>query len=213
MIKNIIFDFGGVIYDIDHKLNKIAFENLGVANFDQLYGHQMQSQLFEDFEKGMLADTDFRTKLKASLSLDISDQQLDGAWCSLLLGVQKEKIDLLKQVAANYQMYLLSNTSIIHYRQYMKEVNVFGDFRSLFKAVYFSHEHGMRKPDPNFYLKLINEQGLKAEESLFIDDLDVNIHAASDLGLQTYYLQKASICDLFEDGIWRADLRSPLCNY
>lgn len=202
MIKNIIFDFGGVIYDIDHKLNKIAFMKLGIENFESLYSHQVQDHLFEDFEKGVLSKETFRAAFAKYLSHPISDGDLDQAWCSLLIGVQKEKIELLKALTQNYQLFLLSNTTMIHYERFIHELNVHADFRSLFKGVYFSHEIGMRKPDHDFYLKVIKDHGLNAEECLFIDDLDVNIKAAQELGLQTYYLQNESILDLFENGQW-----------
>ena len=85
----------------------------------------------------------------------------------------------------------------------MEEVNTYGDFLSLFKGVYFSHEKGMRKPDQEFYLSLINDHKLKVEECLFIDDLAVNIKAARELGIPSYYLQNESILDLFKNGYWK----------
>lgn len=202
MIKNLIFDFGGVIYDINHQLSKLAFEKLGVSNFEQLYSHEIQDQLFEEFEKGRVSETEFRTAIRRYLNLDIKDLDLDRAWCALLIGVQKEKIDLLQELSRNYQLYLLSNTTSIHYRHFIEEVNAFGDFLSLFEGVYLSHETGMRKPDQEFYLKLINDHKLKAEECLFIDDLAVNIKAAQELGIPSYYLQNESILDLFKKGRW-----------
>ena len=203
MIKNIIFDFGGVIYDIDHNLNKIAFEKLGVKDFDLLYSHHIQDHLFEDFETGNLSEAEFRRGFRKYLPKSISDQELDHAWCSLLKGVQREKIDLLQQLRENYQLYLLSNTTIIHYRHFIKELNLITDFRDLFHGIYFSHEMGMRKPNRRFYLKVLEDHRLMAQECLFIDDLEANILAAKELGFHTYYLHQESILDLFENGIWR----------
>jgi len=203
MIKNIIFDFGGVIYDIDHQLNKIAFEKLGITNFESLYSHQVQDHLFEDFEKGILENGEFRKALSKYFSHHVDDKDLDKAWCSLLIGVQKEKLDLLMDLTQNYKLFLLSNTTMIHYEHFIKELNVDTDFRSLFDGVYFSHEIGMRKPDPEFYLKVMRDHQLKAEECLFIDDLDVNIKAAQRLGMQTHYLQNDSVLDLFENAKWK----------
>lgn len=203
MIKNIIFDFGGVIYDIDHKLNKIAFEKLGLDNFDLLYSHQIQDRLFEDFEMGLVSEADFRNIFRKQLKRNVSDDDLDSAWCSLLIGIQKEKIHLLQGLSQNYQLFLLSNTTSIHYKRFIGELDRMADFRALFDGVYFSHECGMRKPNENFYTKVLEEHDLNVGETLFIDDLDVNIEAAKSMGFQTYYLQEESILDLFENGFWK----------
>ncbi len=199
MIKNIIFDFGGVLYDIDHRLSKIAFEKLGVKNFDHLYGHQEQTDLFEQLERGELREDEFRDALSFFLPNKTSNKQIDEAWSALLIGFKKERIDLLKKISPNYRLFLLSNTNIIHYKQFITELDKYTDFRSLFQDVWFSHEKQMRKPEERFYLGLIKKHRLKPEETLFIDDLDVNIEAAKKLGIQTHYLSNGqSVLDLFK---------------
>lgn len=205
MIKNIIFDFGGVIYDIDHKLSKLAFEKLGVEHFDELYGHQIQANIFEKMERGELDLDVFRNELRKYIPQKVSNQELDDAWCGLLLGFDTRKLDLLKGISKNYKLFLLSNSNEIHYIRYIKELNEYMDFRSLFEDVWFSHEKGMRKPEPEFYLGLLHENNLRAQESLFIDDLDVNISAAQSHGIKTHYINGDNILDLFEDGILISD--------
>lgn len=200
MIKNIIFDFGGVIYDIDHKLSEIAFRKLGVENFDKLYGHQIQSNLFEKIERGELDLDVFRNELRKVIPKKVSDLQLDNAWCGLLLGFDSRKLDLLKSIKKNYRLFLLSNSNEIHYIRFIEELNGYSDFRSLFEDVWFSHEKGMRKPESEFYLGLLKENTLVASESLFVDDLDVNITAAQKHGIKTHYIQKDTILDMFTDG-------------
>jgi len=200
MIRNIIFDFGGVIYDIDHKLSELAFKNLGVGKFDQLYGHEIQTKIFEDLEIGKLNEKDFITHLMEVLPKNTSYEDIEDAWNALLLGFEPNKIDLLKEISGNYQLFLLSNSNIIHYKRYIKELEAYTDFRSIFKDVWYSHEKGMRKPDDNFYLELLKQNNLKAEECLFIDDLEKNIVAAKQLGIQTHYLVNENIIDLFENG-------------
>lgn len=202
MIRNIIFDFGGVIYDIDHKLSKLAFENLGIKDFDELYGHQIQTEIFEKIETGQIDDREFLTYLKKFLPKDVSIKDIENAWCALLLGFNTKKIELLISLKKNYKLYLLSNSNVIHYRRFILELNEFIDFRGLFDGVYFSHEQGLRKPDKDFYQLLLEQNNLSPHESLFIDDLDKNVEAAEKLGIQTYYLNNESILDLFENSIW-----------
>ena len=71
MIKNIIFDFGGVIYDIDHEKTKKAFTTLGIRNFEDLYGHAIQTRLFEDFEIGKISPSTFRETIREYLPKNI----------------------------------------------------------------------------------------------------------------------------------------------
>lgn len=206
MIKNIIFDFGGVIYDIDHELSKKAFESLGLQNFENLYGHQVQLGLFEKIERGEISEQKFRDSLASYLPKNISNKQIDKAWCALLIGFETAKIELLKGLSDNYQLFLLSNTNSIHCKRFMFELNQYVDFRSLFKDVWFSHEKQMRKPEKEFYLGLMSKFQLIPQETLFIDDLDINIEAAKNLGIQTYYLKKGeSILELFKEHTWKED--------
>ena len=202
MIKNLIFDFGGVIYDIDHNISKLAFESLGIKQLDKHYGHEKQSLLFEKLERGEIGENDFRMSIKEFLPKNTSDQKIDEAWCALLIGFDKEKIDLLEKLGKTYKIFLLSNTNIIHTRQFMKELNAYKDFKSLFVDIWFSYEKSMRKPEKNFYLGLLEKHQLNANEILFIDDLEVNIEAAKKLGIQTHYIQNGeSILDLFVNGL------------
>lgn len=202
MIRNIIFDFGGVIYDIDHNLSKLAFENLGVENFNQLYGHQIQTEIFEKFETGSISKEAFLNYLKQFLPAKTNLNEIEDAWCALLLGYDSRKIELLKALKKNYQLFLLSNTNIIHYERFIEELNQYCDFRSLFNDTWLSFEKGYRKPDLIFYQSLINKYKLKPEETLFIDDLEKNIDAANKLGIQSYFLNNENILDLFENAVW-----------
>jgi len=201
MIKNIIFDFGGVIYDIDHSLSKKAFEELGVRDFDHLYGHRKQVELFEKMERGELSEQQFRQSLRQYVPQHTIDADIDRAWSALLLGFDTKRIDLLEEIGKNYHLFLLSNTNNIHARQFLEEINAYKDFRSLFVDVWFSHEKGMRKPETVFYQSLLQKHQLLPRECLFIDDLDVNILAAQRLGIHTHYLQgHETILDLFNGG-------------
>jgi putative hydrolase of the HAD superfamily len=201
MIKNIIFDFGGVIYEIDHGLSKKAFEDLGVKDFEQLYGHQVQTGLFEQLERGEISEQDFRKAIAKFLKKGSTAEQIDRAWCALLVGFDTKTIDLLLDIRQNYRIFLLSNTNIIHARRFIAEINKYSDFRSLFDDVWLSHEKQMRKPEKDFYLGLINKHDMELEKTLFIDDLDINIEAAKNLGIETYYLSNGqSVINLFKDG-------------
>ncbi len=135
-IKNLILDFGGVIYDISHQKQQDAFEALGYKGFNKVYSQARQNPLFADLECGRISDKDFRAAAKTFLGLDIADQQLDKLWNSILIGFVPERIELLKHLQKNYRLFLLSNTNSIHFQVYMREFKDrfsrkhFGRFRS-----------------------------------------------------------------------------------
>jgi putative hydrolase of the HAD superfamily len=201
MIKNIIFDFGGVIYAIAHEKTKDAFARLGIKDFEELYGHAVQTKLFEDFETGKISPTTFRETIKKHLPINVSDKEIDSAWNALLIGFSTQRLKLLEKAGKNYRIFLLSNTNQIHYQQYMGELrakNRYQEFEGFFEKLYFSHQIGMRKPDIKIFDFVLSDTQIVAEETVFIDDYDLNISAANSVGLQGRWLKpNQDLCDLF----------------
>lgn len=186
--KAIIFDFGGVIINIDFTLTYEAFSKLGIQNLEEKFAQSQQSDLFDKFEKGELSSQSFRESIRKMLGSDISDAKLDKAWNKMLLDIPKQRIEIIKQLKEKYQCVLLSNTNKIHYDFYRLEFEaVYGyeKFSDLFHNTYFSHEIGMRKPDKEIYDYVLKDLNLKPEEVLFIDDTQQNIVAAKALNWNT----------------------------
>jgi FMN phosphatase YigB (HAD superfamily) len=202
MIRSIIFDFGGVIYDIDHNLSKLAFQKLGVDNFDQLYGHHVQTHIFEQFETGKIDAEAFLAYLAKFLPAKTSKEDIIDAWCALLIGIDERKTNLLLELKKDYRLFLLSNSNILHYQRFIEEVNGIADLRSVFDDVWFSHEKGKRKPDLSFFNELVEANQLNVKETLFIDDLLTNIKAAEKVRLKTWHIQEESIVQLFSNKNW-----------
>lgn len=209
-IKNIIFDFGGVVLDIDPQLTVDEFVKLGFTDFDKLTSPEFTEEIIGKFERGILTPEVFRTKLKTFFDLDITDQQLDYAWNSLLYDIPKERIEIIEQVKKNYQIILLSNSNEIHYDLFVRDLQLrFGyrEFDDLFHKSYFSFDLHLLKPNPEIYEFVINQHGILPEETLFIDDKEENIEAAKNIGLRTYKLDKPErVRDIFVDGKLKSDL-------
>ncbi len=190
-IKNIIFDLGGVILNIDFKQTELAFAKLGVGNFNAHYTLQTSTPLFHDLETGAIAPEFFYDKLRELLQLPLSNEQIKNAWNALLLNFPKERIEWLKQIKTKYKIYLLSNTNQIHYdafiQLYNQQIND-GNFNDLFIKAYYSHEIKLRKPSKESFEFVLKQENLIAAETAFIDDLLPNIEAAKQVGLQTIYL-------------------------
>lgn len=202
-IKNIIFDFGGVIINISHQCVEDAFKALGVNNFEDLFNQAAQSKLFQQFEKGEITAPHFRNSIKELTNIDVSDEKLDIAWNKIISDYPPVRIDLLNQIKYNYRLFLLSNTNIIHYDYYIpKFEREFGySFESLFEKTYWSFKFGKRKPNLAAYNQLIEENQLLPEETLFIDDSIQNIIAAQNVGLKTIHLtNNLDITEIFKNG-------------
>ena len=70
LIKNIIFDLGGVILDIDLLKGITAMKQLGIGDFENINSKYNQTDAFLDFEKGLISETEFLEKLKKDWEVD-----------------------------------------------------------------------------------------------------------------------------------------------
>jgi FMN phosphatase YigB (HAD superfamily) len=191
-VKTIIFDLGGVLLDIDFKHTNNAFDKLGVHNFELLYSQNHADPFFEDFEKGKITPVEFYEKMRGICGCALPDDSIKDAWNALLVGFPPERLQWFDEISKKYKVYLFSNTNIIHYQWFVdhfKEVSG-KNFNECFIKPYYSHEMGMRKPDPASFRFVVNEANLDPAETLFIDDTAGNIEAAKGVGLQTIHLAK-----------------------
>lgn len=200
--KNIIFDFGGVIINIDYNLTAKAFQQLGLDNFGELFSKAKQSDLFDLYEKGRITSDEFRTRLKQFLNADLDAAQIDRAWNAMLLDLPQERLNLLQKLKNTHRTFLLSNTNEIHINTIwdsLKNNMGIDDFTAYFEKTYLSYCVQMRKPDAEIFELVLTENNLEPGETLFIDDSPQHIEAAKKLGIQTYWLDvnAESILDLF----------------
>jgi FMN phosphatase YigB (HAD superfamily) len=189
--KNLIFDLGNVLYDIDFSKMYAAFDTLGIPNFENHFTLNKSDQIFFDLEKGLITEEEFCNGFNALYKLSLTNDQIVGAWNALLIGYRRESIDWVKQHNSIYPTFLYSNTNQIHYDHFIPQFTqeIGGYFENLFKTPYYSHKMGQRKPDPASFQHILDKEGLKAEETLFIDDNEPNVIAAASVGLQVLYLQ------------------------
>lgn len=191
-IRNIILDFGGVILNIDYKLTEQAFIDLGVTDFQQRYSQMQQTELFDLLETGKISGDEFIVSLKKSIGLDIADHRIIAAWNAMLLDLPLRRLQILQQLQLHYNLFLLSNTNEIHELAFNKTLKTLTGFDSIgvfFDKIYFSHRVGMRKPNAEIFQHILDENSLKAEHTLFIDDSPQHIEGAKSLGIQTIYLE------------------------
>ncbi len=189
-IKNIIFDLGGIFLNIDFKKTESAFVDLGVTDFHHYYTQNHASALFQQLETGKITPEEFHQSFIGQTGVQLSFEELKEAWNALLLDFPPERLHWLKKVRGKYKTFLFSNTNKIHYDAFSKSFyELTGeDFSSYFDKAYYSHQMGLRKPDSESFLYILNEQKLLPSETLFIDDTLKNIEGAQKVGLQTIHL-------------------------
>ena len=192
-IKNIIFDLGGVILNLDYSKTDKEFHKLGLNNFSKLYSKKKQSKIFDDFEKGRFSAEKFIFLIKQAEKLKIKDSDFINAWNAMLLEIPKERMEFIKRLKKDYNIYLLSNTNEIHIKKFeadLRKNNWLRDFQDCFDQVYYSSNMGMRKPDYDCFNKVLEDHNLKAHETLFIDDSVQHIEGAKKVGINAYLLNK-----------------------
>jgi glucose-1-phosphatase len=190
-IKNIIFDLGNVLFDIDYDKTITAFEQLGFRDIKSHFSPYKMDNFFENLETGHASAAEFYDSVKAASKGPVTDIQIQQAWNAMLLHFRLDSLAFLKQIASKYNLYLLSNTNAIHLEAvealFSKETGE-ESLNNYFIKAYYSNLIGLRKPDAEVYSFVLQDAGITAAETLFIDDLYTNIEGAKSLGIQTHLL-------------------------
>lgn len=190
-VKNLIFDFGGVLINLDLPQCIQNIKDLGIPDVEQYLSNFGQKEFFLDYEKGNIDTQTFRDEIRKLAVKPVEDAQIDAAWCSFLCDIPNEKLELLTKLRQKYNLYLLSNTNPLHI-----EVSAAGEFARVGKTIhdyfdkcFLSYEMKMVKPDIEIFKAMINDVQLQPDECLFLDDGQKNIDVASSLGIQTYLVK------------------------
>src|SRR3990167_773947 len=185
-IKNIIFDLGGVILEIDYRRTYDAFHKLGASNLDKLYSSLAQDVFFDDFETGKITSELFRATINDRLNIKVSDNQFDNAWNAMLVDLPRDRLELIKSLQKKYKVFLLSNANAIHIDAVFSmchQLYGFNVFQDYFDKDYYSYQIGKRKPHPEAFLHVMHENKIQANETLFVDDVLQNIQGAQCVDL------------------------------
>jgi putative hydrolase of the HAD superfamily len=201
-IKNIIFDWGGVITDLHVEKIVNAFKGLGFQQIEDFFLKDDNDNFFLLFELGLIDEPEFISKLRRFLKQGVSDKQIIDAWNTILGDLPSERWELLKSLKNSYRIFLLSNTNSLHvsyYNLFLEKKYGTNGYEHLFEKVYFSFKLGMRKPDLKIYEFVLLDSKINPEETLFIDDNYDNILTASQLGIKCYHLVPPfTLSDLFQ---------------
>jgi putative hydrolase of the HAD superfamily len=200
-IKNIIFDLGDVLLNLDFNASIKAFQELGlkkdVFNRQQAY----VDPVFYNLEVGKITPEQFRIRAREIINNPkATDNQIDDAWYAMILDIPAHRVKVLQQLGNKYNVYLFSNTNKIHIDRLLPEFYAQHgiEFESLFLEVFYSYVIHERKPDVISYKKVIEQSSVNPEETIFIDDLEKNIIGAEKAGLRTFWLNNGmEMAELF----------------
>ena len=187
-IKNLIFDLGGVVIDINPAA---SFEAIRAMASDEatLTAVSEQHEVFLNYEKGLIDDENFRRGLREILQQsDVSPASIDEAWCRMLLQIPVQRLQLLLELKAKYRTFVLSNTNRIHVTAFNSMIEAISGHTTIdhyFEKVYYSHELNMRKPEAGIFQYVLEDSNLLPHETLFLDDRAENLEAAASLGIAT----------------------------
>jgi glucose-1-phosphatase len=200
-IKNIVFDLGKVLLNLDFNASVNAFKELGMSTEVITPLQAYADPVFYEFEVGRTTPGAFRRRIRQILNNpDATDKQIDDAWCAMLLDIPDHRVELIKTLGKKFGLYLFSNTNAIHItRMHRKFREAYGiEFPSLFTKIFYSHEIHERKPDISAYMKVMEMSGINPVQSLFIDDLEKNVEGASRAGMSSCWLKNGmEVTDLF----------------
>jgi len=191
-VKNIIFDFGGVLFEIDYNLPIEAFKKLGNSGFAKFYTQSNQNEVFDLMETGKISNEDFLKYLN-TLAPKATLLEVLNAWNCILLKLWPEQVEIVRALRnKGYRTFMLSNTNAIHVGEFEKmieETMTLTSFQSAFEKVYYSNVLGIKKPYPSTFIEVCKMNILVPEETLFIDDSIQHVNGAAQAGLISYHLK------------------------
>ena len=207
MIKDIVFDFGGVLTTIDPNVALKRFAALGVENPGEMINSYCQKGAFFALENGDITAEEFCSELSAMCNREISLDEAKHAWMGFIVEVHTYLLEHLQSLRGKYRLSVLSNTnpfiqSWACSQEFTKEGKSLKDY---FDMLFFSFELNSSKPGHEIYQKMLERGNMVANETLFLDDGDKNIYAAAELGIRTLKVENG--------GDWRTTLKETLARY
>jgi putative hydrolase of the HAD superfamily len=194
--KNLIFDLGGVLLNIDPRATADALAAMGVGKSLITDGLNLVNPMLRGLECGTVASDEIYAAVAATMNVEPSPeivQSIKEAWCAMLRDVPIEKLQRLRTLRGQgYRIFLLSNTNAIHWEA-IERIVASVEGRALaeyFDGVYLSFEMHCCKPDKMIFEKLLESEGLVAEDCIFFDDSRENCEAAASLGIAAHQMTR-----------------------
>ena len=194
MIKNLVFDLGGVIIPLNRIACIRAFDKVvGYKHFGEILSAYRQEGFFDRFERGLISSMEFREAIKKGISYNedgspryVSDDRIDYSLNCFLSDIPARRIYTLLHFKKDYRLFLLSNTNPIGMARARELFRDHGcECSSIFEKEYLSYELKCAKPDDLIFEKMLEDSGINPDETLYIDDYPANVKAGEKFGLHS----------------------------
>lgn len=187
-VKNIIFDLGGVIINLDIHKTLRDFAGITGVGVEEVKEKYFNAPFFILYETGKISDSEFRDAIRDMSGRALEDAEIDEAWNAMLLDLPAERLDWIKAIKQDFNIVVLSNTNAMHIRKFLeifKDQTPYQHPLEVFDHMYYSHEIHLRKPEKECFEYVLDHAGFTAEETLLLDDNADNIATARSMNLQT----------------------------
>ncbi|WP_077153781.1 HAD family hydrolase [Bacteroides bouchesdurhonensis] len=194
MIKNIVFDFGGVIADISRDKAVQAFFKIGLEDAEIRLDKYHQTGIFQELEEGKLSADEFREELSKLCSRVLTKEEVQQAWMGFITGIDIRKLDYILELKKSYRIYILSNTNpyVMSWAcspQFSSQGKSLADYC---EKLYLSYQIGYTKPEPEIFNFMLRDSKIIPSETMFVDDGSVNIGIGKKLGFYTFQPQNGT---------------------
>ena len=194
MIKNLLFDLGGVIMNIRRENAVKALEKIGMKDANDFLGEYSQKGPFLQLEEGVITPDEFRTEIRKFIDNEVSDADIDAAFCEFLIGIPRHRLEELRELKKRYNIFMLSNTNPIMWNSRIaEEFRQEGlEMKDYFDEIVTSFEAKSIKPDSKIFEVAIAKCNINPQETIFLDDSQKNLDTASKLGFGTILVAPSS---------------------
>ncbi len=189
MIKNVVFDLGGVLVGLDLAKCRAAFEAIGLDAIGALIDPCHPAAMMERMEQGDLTFHETCDEMRRMTgNRTVTDEQIAAAISAFLTGIPVEKLRAIEALRRRgIRTYVLSNNNPAAMQTIRRMFAADGrTMEDYFDGIYLSYLMRCLKPHADIFIKMLEDSGMSAEESLFIDDSERNVEAARRLGFAVY---------------------------
>ena len=188
-IKRIAFDFGGVIIRQNQQQAVERFKQIGLLDAEERRGAYTQQGIFGQLEEGKITAEDFRRQLSLLIGRAVTIEDCSYAWRGYCDGLPQRNLEALQRLRREgYGLSILSNTNPFMMGWALSK-DFDGNGHSLadyVDALYLSYQMKVMKPSAEIFRRVLEAEGVRPEELLFVDDSSHNISAAQQLGIATF---------------------------
>ncbi len=183
-IRVVLFDMGGVLVDLSGVPTMLAWMG-DRASSEDLWRMWLTSPTVRAFETGRATPEDFADQLIAEMALPVGRDHLLEEFTRWPRDLFPGTLDVLARVPRRYTRATLCNSNVLHWPRMMNELGL----ADAFDRHFASHLIGKIKPDEEVFQHVTDSLSCRPEEVLFVDDNQLNVDAATKLGMQAFQVR------------------------